>query len=103
MAVTGQDIGKTCRTPYERARLAVFWLGGWVVIKPPTAALASRIFGVSQTSIFRAGNDGEPIAQASTVDLLVHYWRCASPTERAEFGLEIGCGAVWDEAVVPNI
>jgi hypothetical protein len=99
--VSGQGIAKARRTPRERARLAARWLSGAVVIEPPTAALASRVFNVGQSTICRVVAELD-LVPTNSVDLLVHHWHRASPTERARFGLEVGAEDLWDEAIVPN-
>jgi hypothetical protein len=100
-SLTAKNIGMAQRSPYDRALLAASWLAGRLIIEPPTAALAAKIFGVSQATVHRAAADLNA-APASTDDLLVHHWLNASPIERARFGLEIGCGEIWDAAIVPN-
>jgi hypothetical protein len=104
--ISARSIAKADWKPRRRALEAARWVAGHTLIKPVTATLASRVFGVSAQLISealkqeRGKHNGNGTAGSS---ILNQAWDQATPAERAALGHAVGVDAIWDAAVAPNL
>lgn len=91
--ISGQNLAKTDRAPWERAHLAGGWVLGSVLIDPPTITQAVPVFGVSATLIHKAVDE----IQATTVaqPVINSVWTEMEHEDRLGF-VRANIAELWD-------